>query len=173
MSGPRRLARALLDRGGLAAWTAEDRHALLAVCGGTRPLIEASGGAATLVHSDFNPKNLLVDPDRAEVTGLLDWEFADAGHPLTDLGNLLRFPPRRWEPGLRALTGGVLELLGAAGLPSGWLETARALDLFALVELAARERRNPVVDRARELLLATARTGSLAAGRPTPRAGRL
>ena len=48
-------------------------------------------GRCCLVHSDFNPKNLLVDPDTLEVTGLLDWEFAHAGHPYTDLGNLLRF----------------------------------------------------------------------------------
>ena len=44
-----------------------------------------------LVHSDLNPKNVLVDPDTLEVTGVLDWEFAHAGHPWTDLGNLLRF----------------------------------------------------------------------------------
>ena len=44
-----------------------------------------------LVHSDLNPKNLLVDPGTLEVTGVVDWEFAHAGHPFTDLGNLLRF----------------------------------------------------------------------------------
>ena len=46
---------------------------------------------ACLVHSDLNPKNLLVDPDTLALTGVLDWEFAHAGHPCTDLGNLLRF----------------------------------------------------------------------------------
>ena len=44
-----------------------------------------------LVHSDFNPKNLLVDPETARITGLIDWEFAHAGSPYADLGNLLRF----------------------------------------------------------------------------------
>ena len=43
------------------------------------------------MHCDLNPKNLLVDPDTSAVTGVLDWEFAHAGHPSTDLGNLLRF----------------------------------------------------------------------------------
>ena len=43
------------------------------------------------MHSDLNPKNLLVDPDTLVVTGVLDWEFAHSGHPFTDLGNLLRF----------------------------------------------------------------------------------
>ncbi|MGZ5405008.1 MAG: phosphotransferase family protein, partial [Nocardioides sp.] len=45
----------------------------------------------SLVHSDFNPKNVLLDPDSLHVTALVDWEFAHAGHPFTDLGNLLRF----------------------------------------------------------------------------------
>ena len=44
-----------------------------------------------LVHSDFNPKNLLVDPATARITGLIDWEFAHAGSPYADLGNLFRF----------------------------------------------------------------------------------
>ena len=44
-----------------------------------------------LVHSDLNPKNLLFDPETLALTGVLDWEFAHAGHPFSDLGNLLRF----------------------------------------------------------------------------------
>ena len=44
-----------------------------------------------LVHSDFNAKNILVETATGEVTGLVDWEFAHAGGPFTDLGNLLRF----------------------------------------------------------------------------------
>ena len=43
------------------------------------------------MHSDLNAKNLLVDPDTLEVTGVLDWELAHSGLPWTDLGNLLRF----------------------------------------------------------------------------------
>ena len=55
-------------------------------------------GRTCLVHSDLNPKNLLVDPDTLAVTGVLDWEFAHSGHPVTDLGNLLRFDR---APGVR------------------------------------------------------------------------
>lgn len=97
-----------------------------------------------LVHSDLNPKNLLVDPDTLEVTGVLDWEFAHAGHPFTDLGNLLRFDR---DP---AYVDGVLtayaELRGTP--PERALELARAADLFALAELASRAGQNPVADRA-------------------------
>ena len=44
-----------------------------------------------LVHSDFNPKNILVDLETVEVVGVVDWEFAHAGSPYTDIGNFSRF----------------------------------------------------------------------------------
>ena len=98
------------------------------------------------MHSDLNPKNLLVDPDTLEVTGLLDWEFAHAGHPCTDLGNLLRFDR---DP---AFADAVLAAYAArhGGAPGDALDRARAADLWALVDLAARRGENPVADRAHE-----------------------
>ena len=118
-----------------------------------------------LVHADFNPKNLLVDPATGGVTGVLDWEFAYAGAPLGDLGNLLRFEE---DP---VFAGAVTRAYAdrAPDVPEDWLEIARALDLYALIDLAASDiPGNPVVAGAQELLRATARTGTLAAGRPDP-----
>ena len=92
------------------------------------------------MHSDLNPKNLLLDPDSLEVTGLLDWEFAHAGHPFTDLGNLLRFDR---EP---AFADAVLAAYDARrGARAGATRSAlaRAADLWALVDLAARRGREP------------------------------
>ncbi|MEU9076383.1 phosphotransferase family protein [Kitasatospora sp. NPDC004745] len=40
---------------------------------------------AVLVHGDFGPNNLLLDPDTFAVTAVLDWEFAHAGDPVEDL----------------------------------------------------------------------------------------
>jgi aminoglycoside phosphotransferase (APT) family kinase protein len=105
---------------------------------------------ACLVHSDVNPKNLLVDPDTLEVTGVVDWEYAHAGSPYSDLGNLLRFDR---EP---AFAAGVLgEYAARLDVDAhGALELARAADLFALVELASRRGQNPVADRAHARLRA-------------------
>lgn len=105
-------------------------------------------GRRVLVHSDFNAKNLLVDPDSLEVTGLLDWEYAHAGHPFTDLGNLLRFERDEvfTDAVLAAYTG---RRGGSAG---DALALARAADLWALVDLAARRGENPVAERADRLL---------------------
>ncbi|WP_244927645.1 aminoglycoside phosphotransferase family protein [Nocardioides sp. W7] len=107
-----------------------------------------------LVHSDLNPKNLLVDPATLEVTGLVDWEYAHAGHPFTDLGNLLRF--ERDPVFTTAVLEAYAERRGAD--PDDALALARAADLWALVELAARPDANPVAARAERLLQVVART---------------
>jgi aminoglycoside phosphotransferase (APT) family kinase protein len=114
-------------------------------------------GRTCVVHSDLNPKNLLVDEETLQVTGVLDWEFAHAGHPSTDLGNLLRFDRHP------AYVGGVLAAWceRRGGTPAEALDLARAADLWALVDLAARAGENPVADRAADLLYVIAEIGDL------------
>jgi aminoglycoside phosphotransferase (APT) family kinase protein len=117
---------------------------------------------ACLVHSDLNPKNLLFDPDTLELAAVLDWEYAHAGHPFTDLGNLLRFDrePVLADAVLTAYVG------RRGGTPDHAVALARAADLFALVELATRRGDNPVADRADRLLRAVARQRDTGAGEP-------
>jgi aminoglycoside phosphotransferase (APT) family kinase protein len=114
-------------------------------------------GRTCVVHSDANPKNLLVDPETLEVTALLDWEFAHSGSPFTDLGNVLRFDRHP------AYASAVLATWGErhGGSAGELLELARSADLWALVDLAARHGQNPVADRAHEHLRAIARMGDL------------
>jgi len=136
-----------LDEGPLHEWDADARAGLLEVAAQAQDVLDGVDRTC-LVHSDFNPKNLLVDPATGHVTGLLDWEFAHSGHPFSDLGNLLRFErdPLLVEPALAAY----IALRG--GDPARVLDLARAADLFALVDLAARRGANRVADRAHELL---------------------
>jgi aminoglycoside phosphotransferase (APT) family kinase protein len=112
---------------------------------------------ACLVHSDFNAKNLLVDPSSGEVTALLDWEFAHSGAPVEDLGNLLRF--EREPVFAEAVVAAYRTRVPDA--PDTLLEQARAVDLFALVDLAARRDEHLVARRAHDQLLAIARSGDL------------
>lgn len=107
----------------------------------------------SLVHSDLNPRNLLLDPATLAVTGVVDWESAHAGHPFTDLGNLLRLDraPAYEEAVLAAWAE-------RHGTPPGLaLPLARAADLRALLDLATRRGRDPVATRADALLRAVAR----------------
>jgi aminoglycoside phosphotransferase (APT) family kinase protein len=147
-----------------AGLTRDERAGLRSVATRARELTSSPARLA-LVHGDFNPKNLLVDPATGGVTGVLDWEYAYAGAPLGDVGNLLRFETD--EDFVTAVGSAYVDR--APDVPDNWVEVARALDLFALFDLAGREAPgNPVVAGAREILLETARTGDLAAGRPDP-----
>ena len=145
----------------LADWSADERAGLRALAARAQDLLDTVERVC-LVHSDFNPKNLLVDPTSGAVTGLLDWEFSHAGIPFSDLGNLLRFDrePGFVESVLSAYTRGALS-------PSDRvLDLARAADLWALVDLAARRDAHEVAGRAHDLLLAMTRAGDLHAVPP-------
>ena len=88
-------------------------------------------------------------------------QFAHAGSPYTDLGNLLRFDrdPDFTEAVLTTYTD------VAPGLDTvdrqGVVDLARAADLWALVDLAARRDANQVARRAHDQLLAVVTTGDL------------
>lgn len=45
----------------------------------------APGGGGVLVHGDFGPHNVLLDPVTFRVTAVVDWEFARVGDPVEDL----------------------------------------------------------------------------------------
>lgn len=159
------------DNGRLAAWEERDFDGLLELVDEAAGRLRGSWRdeppkrsdpaltRVVLAHSDFNPKNLLVDAETGEITGLLDWEFAHAGSPYTDLGNLTRFER---HPDVVA---GVLMTLRehAPTLAADPLILGRAVDLWALIELAGNPQRNAVRELATQLLLAQARSGDLLA----------
>ncbi len=85
-------------------------------------------GRYSLLHADCKPTNVFVD-ERGALTGLIDWEFAWAGPPLFDLGQMLRWPvPAAFEEALLA------SYAAAGGRVTGdWRMQARLLDLMNLV----------------------------------------
>ncbi|KQV69786.1 hypothetical protein ASC64_08155 [Nocardioides sp. Root122] len=146
----------------LGAWSEQDRSRLRGVADDAQDLLDTVGRAC-LVHSDLNPKNVLVDRRTLTVSAVLDWEFSHAGHPWTDVGNLLRF--ERHPAYVEAVLAAWTDLRG--GSPDDLRDGARAADLWALAELASRPAANPVAERADALLRAVARTGDLHAPPPT------
>jgi len=155
-------AQSYRDHGRLAAWHEDDWRRLQALVDDAETLLDGDGGGAAsnrrvLVHSDFNPKNILVDSGSGEVTALLDWEFAHAGSPYADLGNLTRF--ERQPDFVEAVVSTFVEQ--APVLAEEPLVLGRAADLWALVELAGGVPSNAVRELATTLLLAQARAGDL------------
>ena len=98
-------------------------------------------GAPCLVHSDYNPANLLVAEENGSwvVRGVLDWEFAWAGPNVFDIGNMLRCTPdapafthsKLPEGYEEAFITGFVE--GGGILPPQWKRTIRLLDFLNLV----------------------------------------
>ncbi len=129
-------------------WGAADADRLRALADDAQELL-SEDQRGCLVHSDFNAKNLLVDPAGPSVTGLVDWEFAHAGSPYADLGNLLR--NERDSVFADAVLAAYRDFMPST--PDDLRERAGAADLVALVDLAARKRENPVAAAAHDLLL--------------------
>ncbi|GAB2757711.1 phosphotransferase [Streptomyces bullii] len=48
-------------------------------------LDDGRGTGPVLVHGDFGPHNVLLDPVTLQVAAVVDWEFAHLGEPVEDL----------------------------------------------------------------------------------------
>jgi Ser/Thr protein kinase RdoA (MazF antagonist) len=106
------------------------------------PSLEPVADQAALVHSDFNAKNLVLarDVDGAfRVVAVVDWEFAFAGPPLADVGNMLRRQERLGVAFVEGFTSGFAH--GGGELPPGWRSIAAALDALALLDFLDRGER--------------------------------
>lgn len=101
-------------------------------------LLAARTAAPCLVHGDFGGSNLLVRQEAGHwaVAAVLDWEFAFAGVPFVDFGNLLR-PPLGDRPGFAAAVAAGYRLAGG-DLPEDWRHRSRVIDLFAWLQFLAR-----------------------------------
>ena len=123
-----------------------------------RPGAPRRGGAPHLPGAQRpQPEERARRPRHPRGHGSLDWEFAHAGSPYADLGNLLRLDR---EPAFADAVLAAREAFVPDPRPDA-LDLARASDLFALVDLATRREENPVAARADALLHAVARSGHL------------
>jgi fructokinase len=98
-------------------------------------LLDELEGQADLVHADFNPHNILVEQhdDKWKVTAVLDWEFAFAGPPLFDIGNMLRNDHRMPPVFVSQFIAGFTE--AGSQLPHNWRKQIKLLDLLNLCDL--------------------------------------
>ncbi|MFC6153228.1 phosphotransferase [Nocardioides yefusunii] len=146
-------ARVTRRLGELRGWSESELDALERVAERAQDLLDEEPRTC-LVHGDLNPKNVVLAGD-GSVAAVVDWEYAHAGSPHEDLGDLLRFDRHpAWEQAV--LHGWTRE---RGGDPALARDLARASDLAALVELTVRPGGNLVVDLAEVFLREIARTG--------------
>jgi aminoglycoside phosphotransferase (APT) family kinase protein len=98
------------------------------------PQLASLATESTLVHGDYNKRNVLVHEEagRWSMAAVLDWEFAISGSALADIANFVRYE-RASNP--RAEPHFSTGYVHAGGkLPQDWRRLARVLDLIALCE---------------------------------------
>jgi aminoglycoside phosphotransferase (APT) family kinase protein len=81
-------------QGWIARYSGSQTHELPEVAQISSRLKESmpSSGAATLIHNDYKYDNVVLDPaDVTRILGVLDWEMATIGDPLSDLGATLAY----------------------------------------------------------------------------------
>jgi aminoglycoside phosphotransferase (APT) family kinase protein len=69
-----------------------------------------------LVHGDYGPNNVLLDPATLDITAVLDWEWAHAGDPVEDLA-WCEWIVRMHHPRLVSLLDVLFDAYGGAILP--------------------------------------------------------
>jgi aminoglycoside phosphotransferase (APT) family kinase protein len=129
------------------------RQAWSALCAVHAPALAAVDAQARLVHSDANPKNILVSRTGTgwRVDAVLDWEFSHSGSPYADAANMTRFGadyPAGFTEGFRSGFAG--HQPGGLPRPVDWAYLGRVLDMFALSDLVTRPLGHPVADQAAE-----------------------
>lgn len=97
-------------------------------------LLKPVAHRVALTHSDFKPSNLLMRDGR--LVGIVDWEFADAGYPLLDIGLFFRDPRLAREPMMKDFARGYAN--GGGFLPPHWLTAAHVLDMLSMCQFLAR-----------------------------------
>jgi aminoglycoside phosphotransferase (APT) family kinase protein len=91
-----------------------------------------------LVHGDFDPANLLVDNINGQwsISAVLDWEFAFAGSPLTDMANMLRYAHQMPSLYQSAFLKGLRK--GGVKVPDDWQRRIDLLNLLSLLDCLVR-----------------------------------
>jgi len=102
-----------------------------ALAGGTDPQV--------LVHGDYGPNNVLLDPTASRVTAIVDWEWVHAGRPVEDLA-WAEWIVRMHHP---AEIDPVAELFGGYRACPSWAERHQSMLAKCRWHLASHEQDAP------------------------------
>lgn len=97
-----------------------------------RPILDEMDKYSSLVHGDFRPTNLLVRDGR--LVSILDWEFAMAGHGVSDAGQLFRYE-EQFSDDLKAAFAQAYNSHAPRQLTVHWEQQGRLRDLANLLQM--------------------------------------
>lgn len=108
-----------------------------------RSELESLDHCPALVHGDFRPTNIMVS--NQHLSGIVDWEFAMAGHPLSDVAQFFRYSEDFGERERKMFERGYRSVPGMQ-LPPGWERIGRLRDLTNLLQMIDAEGERPLKD---------------------------
>ena len=93
-----------------------------------------------LVHGDFQGTNILIKDNR--LSGILDWEFAMAGHPLADIGQFFRYE-EYFNKNLIRIFEDEYNKNSSYKLIDNWYKISKLRDLVNLIQLIDAKKQMP------------------------------
>lgn len=94
----------------------------------------------SLVHGDFQGTNILIK--NGKLSGILDWEFAMAGHPLADIGQFFRYE-EYFNINLLKVFENEYNKNSDYKLEKDWYKISKLRDLINLIQLIDGEENMP------------------------------
>lgn len=85
-----------------------------------------------LIHGDFQGTNILIKDGK--LSGILDWEFASAGYPLSDIGQFFRYE-EYFNKDLILIFEEEYNKNSSYKLANGWYKISKLCDLVNLLKL--------------------------------------
>ncbi|MVX64957.1 aminoglycoside phosphotransferase family protein [Clostridium chromiireducens] len=85
-----------------------------------------------LVHGDFQGTNILIKDNK--LGGVIDWEFAMAGHPLADIGQFFRYEEYFSKDMIKVFEE-EYNKISSYKLTNDWYEISKLRDLANLIQL--------------------------------------
>ena len=96
---------------------------------------------ARLVHGDFQGGNILIN-ENGDLSGILDWEFAMAGHPLADIGQFFRYS-EYFNDELIKIFECEYRKYSDYNIENDWYKLSMIRDIVNLIQLISKEAEMP------------------------------
>ena len=103
-------------------------------------ILEKLDEKISLVHGDFQGTNILIK--NGKLSGILDWEFAMAGHPIADIGQFFRYE-EYFNTNLLKAFENEYNKNSDYKLEDDWYKISKLRDLINLIQLMDGEENMP------------------------------
>lgn len=104
-------------------------------------ILQALDNDPRLVHGDFQGTNILIDIN-GNLSGILDWEFCMAGHPLADIGQFFRYD-EYFDSNLINAFEDEYRKQSDYILPENWYKISKIRDITNLLQLIDKDEDMP------------------------------